>query len=372
MEKEGCNRVGGGILGPSAADQDEDMVDEADQPQTPLDKVDNALKILVRNATEEFGFIPLDAYQGVFNLPRAKEKHTIAVRSLDCSRLITIVREFSTSRGMSSATAERVIAVSPIDYVPSLDRWKIDFKSARIARKVVESMRSEEDRHLWRAYDLLQRGQEGSALAGLIFETIVHRKFSGSSEDESRPQPIPMRCDKCDPPTFSIDLSSSSPTPGTSLSSFTPLRPHARTVVPVNLADDSLSDVTLDTNKYYTQTTATNSLFDSFTIDHDRDRRTVVISIFQITISPRHGGSADGYHLIRKIMTHVGKLLEETGLDATIKVAYFLVCPEGESQHQWQMPADWNKYTGIYDHRGDAFYIDIPIPVHQQTSFSLF
>jgi len=32
MEKEGCNRMGGSILGPSAADQDEEMVDEADQP----------------------------------------------------------------------------------------------------------------------------------------------------------------------------------------------------------------------------------------------------------------------------------------------------------------------------------------------------
>jgi len=362
----------GATLLSSAADQDEEMVDETDQPQTPVDTVDNALKILVRNATEEFGFIPRDVYKGVFDLPAVKEEHTIAMRSLDCSKLITIVREFSTSRGMSSTIANRVIVVFPIDYVPSLDRWKINFKSARIARKVVELMRSEEDRHLGRAYDLLHRNQEGSALAGCIFEAIVHRKFSGSSEDESRPQPIPMRCDKCDPPTFSIDLSSSSPTPGTSLSSFTPLRPDARTVVPVNLADDSLSDVTLDTDKYYTPTTATNSLFDSFAIDHDRDRRTVVISIFQITISPRHGGSGDGYHLIRKIMTHVGKLLEEAGLDATIKVAYFLVCPKGESQHQWQMPADWIKYTGIYDHRGDAFYIHIPISVHQQTFFSLF
>jgi len=337
-----------------------------------VDEVDNALKILVRNAIEEFGLIPRDAYQGVFDLPVVKEEHAIAMRSLDCSRLITIFREFSTSCGISSATADRVIVVFPIDYVSSLDGWKINFKSARIARKAVELMRSEEVGHLGRAYGLLHGDPEGSALAGLIFEAIVHRKFSGSLEDESRPQPIPMRCDKCDPPTFSIDLSSSSPTPGTSLSSFTPLRADARTAVPVNLADDSLSDVTLDTDKYYTPTTATNSLFDSFVIDHDRDRRTVVVSIFQITISPRHGGSADGYHLIREIMAHVGKLLEETGLDATIKVAYFLVCPESESQHQWQMPADWNRYTGIHDHRGDAFYIRIPISVHQQTFFSLF
>jgi len=106
--------------------------------------------------------------------------------------------------------------------------------------------------------------------------------------------------------------------------------------------------------------------FDSFVIDHDRDRRIVVISIFQITISPRHGGSADGYHLIRKIMIRVGALLKEAGLDATIKVAYFLVHPDSKPKHKWEMPAGWNKNNIVNNHCGEAFCIPVPVPAFPQ------
>jgi len=93
VEKGVCDSVGGGSLGSSAVDQDENMVDETDQPQTAVDEVDNALKILVRNAIEEFGLIPRDAYEGVFNLHRAKARHAIGTRKLDfpdghCQRVL--------------------------------------------------------------------------------------------------------------------------------------------------------------------------------------------------------------------------------------------------------------------------------------------
>ena len=39
-------------------DRDEDMVDEAGRPLALVSTVDNALEILVQNATEEFGFSP--------------------------------------------------------------------------------------------------------------------------------------------------------------------------------------------------------------------------------------------------------------------------------------------------------------------------
>jgi len=203
-------------------------------------------------------------------------------------------------------------------------------------------------------------------LAGWFFEAIVHHKFATGWEDQPRPQPILMESDNRNHPAFSIDLSSPSPTPGTSLSSFTPLRADARTVVSVNLAG-GLGDVTLDTDKYYIPNVTNNALFDSFVIDHDRDRRTVVISIFQITISPRHGGSADGYHLIRKIMIRVGALLKEAGLDATIKVAYFLVHPDSKPKHKWEMPAGWSKNNILNNHCGEAFCIPVPVPAFPQT-----
>ena len=62
-------------------------------------------------------------------------------------------------------------------------------------------------------------------------------------------------------------------------------------------------------------------------------------------------------------MARVRELLEEADLDAAVKVAYFLVCPEDESKHRWQMPIDWNKNTKTHDHRGDAFFIRVPVSV---------
>jgi len=137
------------------------------------------------------------------------------------------VKEFSNSRGVSSTTSHHVIVVFPTNRTLHFDSWDIDFKSTRIAKKIVELMQLEEDGKLVMMCDFLHGFQEGSTLAGRIFEAIAHRKLSGGWEDESRPQPTPTKSDERDPPAFSIDLSSSSPTPDTSLSSFTPLRADA-------------------------------------------------------------------------------------------------------------------------------------------------
>jgi hypothetical protein len=68
--------------------------------------------------------------------------------------------------------------------------------------------------------------------------------------------------------------------------------------------------VVLGRNKYYTPTSSTHPLFDPFIVD-PINPQTAVISVLQITTSPRHGGSARGYLYIRKLTIHVRKLLEQ-------------------------------------------------------------
>ena len=99
-------------------------------------------------------------------------------------------------------------------------------------------------------------------------------------------------------------------------------------------------------------------LFDLFTINFDL--YTIVISVFQSTVSSTHGGLAVSYCHIHEIMACVCKLLKKAHPKATIKVAYFLVYPKGESQHLWRMPVDWDKNAKAHDHYGDAFCISIP------------
>ena len=48
------------------------------------------------------------------------------------------------------------------------------------------------------------------------------------------------------------------------------------------------------------------------------------------------------------------------GVPQGIEVSYFLVCPDDGSQHQWNMPVDWEKNTTVNDHRGEAYCIRIP------------
>ena len=83
---EDRGEVGDG-LGVSAADRD-----KASQPQTPMDNVDNALKILVHNAIEEFGFVPRDVYSSVLRARDTKDRHVVAVKVLTCTDLFIVLR----------------------------------------------------------------------------------------------------------------------------------------------------------------------------------------------------------------------------------------------------------------------------------------
>jgi len=349
--EEGRDGVG---INASATDKDEITVDTG-QPQTPVDiAVDKALKILVCNATEEFGFAPHDVYNAVLDLPATREFHATAVKNPNYSKLKTLVKLFSDKRELDDFS-HRVVAVHPVPFLAKLDRWVINFKSNRIGWKVVESMRLEEDKHLRETYGFLRRSPESSGLAGWMFEAIVHHMLSDGwrSADGPMPQPIRMAPDGCDPPTFSA--------PGIPLSSHTPLRACTRTVVRVDFTV-GLSNVTLDNNRYYVPTATNNAFFDSFTID--LAWHAVVITVFLITTSPDDQGSAEGYHLIRDIILHVRKLLnEKEPHKTTVEVAYFLVCPKGESKSKWHMPVGWGKRFAHCDHRGDGFCLYVPVSV---------
>jgi len=332
----------GDDLGAVAMNQDENPVEKPSQPQ---DLADNAFEALVSNAIEEFGFAPRDVYNGIFTFPKTKARHVDEVKNIEYSKLKALVEVFSRDRGLDNFS-HHVVAVKPHYRSLDDDSWEIDFKSTRIARQVVEVMWSKEDGHLRDMYALLHKVPDSSCFAGSIFEAIAHRVLP-----RKYIQPIPMVSDNRNPPTFS--------TRSTPLLPPTPPRDHIKTIVRVDLVH-GLSSVTCNRDRFYIPTSTTNPLFDSFTIDIDADKRTAVISVFHITVSPRHGGSSKGYLLIRKIMVHVRKLLGLPSRGPEIEVLYFLVCPGDGSQYQWDMPVDWNQNTIVNDHRGKAYCIRIP------------
>ena len=396
-KEEDGDEVGDNIKA-SATDQDENMV-EAAQPQAPAEDtreekaIKDALEILVRNATQEFGFAPRDVYEGVFDPLSAKHKHAEKVDGLDYSHLKSIAEAFI-KRYELDGNSHRVVAVQPKEGAPKYDEWKIDFKSTGIKMRVMEAMQVVEDRHLRETLKLLNGINGASGLAGTVFEVIVHRILShGWQDTNSMPQPTRMMvADKSKP----LALSTKSSTPGTSLPPCALLRAESRT--PTRVAfNREFSGVVLDGNIYYTPTSATQPLFDSFIVDFV-EPNTAVISVLHITISPRHGGLAQGYKDIRKLMKHARKLLEErleeerlkkkrleeelpeqeplkqeppktrSGQDppsTTVKVVYFLVCSDddGSQLRQWNMPVGWDDEIKENDHRGEVYCIRIPTSV---------
>ena len=340
-------------------DEDVGMADEAGQPPRSL----SLFRILVQNATKEFGFAPRDVYRGVFNLPAASQEHDEAVENLNYSELSSLVANFSKNRGLEGVS-HRVVAVHPCPNRNGLDDWRIDFKSVRIGDKVVQSMRFAEKGELKKLYRELRTSSEGSILAGWIFEAIVHRLFIHGwwEPDGPMPQPLPMTSDGKSPPTFKYTPFAPPPSPTPP----SPVRNEGRDAILVDF-NGKLDDITLEENRYYMPIVTNNPLFDSFTIDRNRGK-TAVISFFQVTVSKKHGGSAKGYPLIQRIIGRVQKLLRESDPKTAPKIAvtYFLVRPEDKDkslQHIWKMPDGWdpkdcNKKTNAY--RGEVFCLCVP------------
>ena len=302
-------------------------------------ELEAALRILVRNATEEFGFVPRDVYQSITDLPDVRKQHVNALAELDYSQLKNLIGLFVRHRKLDGLS-HGVVAVYPVKPSRLTDDWEIDFKSIRIAMRVVESMRLKGGQDVQDMYDGVRVIPESSVLAGWIFKAVAHRAFSGGA----MLQCTPMNSNEADPPTFS-----------TFGAPFSLAFSGGRVVTRVDFSR-GLSDVTLDSNRYYISTATDNPLFDSFMINPASN--SVVIHIFQITISATRGGSAMGYFYARQLKAHVRNLFMEAGKRRLPKIEaeYFLVCPDDKVERQWEMPAGWSETTRNH-HRGHAFCI---------------
>ena len=86
---------------------------KAGQPLAPMDSMGKALKILVHDAVEEFGFIPRDVCDGILGVHNIKDRHSGAANKLDYDQLQEIVRSFSMDRGLGYEYSHQVVVVFP-------------------------------------------------------------------------------------------------------------------------------------------------------------------------------------------------------------------------------------------------------------------
>ncbi len=326
--------------------------DEADYPMADaiLSTVDDALETLVDHAIGEVGYAARRVYKAIFD---SKDTTNFTLPELSFTALCDIVRSFCTKRSLPNDDfSHRIIVVRPRSAQgPDNDDWQVDFVSDRVGYEVMTRIKIQEQEDIKAGYNSFASFPESSGFAGWIFELYAHRFLSGEFNGVL-PGRILMATDGCDPPCFT----------------FHPLRhpsvqatgaPLRRNRVIVDLSH-SLEGVVLPDSRYYQPQARNNPLFDSFTIKCDKEQKSAVITLFQITKSANHGGSKDGYPIIRKIMKHV-RAFFEVKVKVKVKVEYVLVCPSPVETRTWQMPVGWNTSTIVQDHRGEAYCLHLSV-----------
>jgi len=340
----------------------DDIASDQDM-ETITHDVDSAMEVLVWNAVANYGFAPRVVYGAIFQPSLTNEEHEKAIAGLSYEALEKLIRDFRRSGVLSTDIGHQIVSVSPIMRYEGypLDSWTINFKSIRIAKKVVVAMKQEEDQRLWQMYSLFHSSPMTSSLAGCVFEAIAHRILckdlpSDADAASSVGEALVMHSDGSETPTFSTTISSS--TFGTSLPPALPLLDNGRKDTIIDLTC-SLDNFQADGATYYIFKAVNNPLFNSFTITFDPSQSTALISVFLMSISRTPRGSTKGYDLIREIMDRVSRLSP----NFKSRVAYWLVCPASAPSEEWSwtMPNGWDTNTIANDHRGDVFCLRIPV-----------
>ena len=105
-KEESCDEMGDGTSAPDT-DQDVSMGGEPKREQTSV--VADPFKVLLRNATEEFGFASRDVYDAIINPRSAQDRHDGAVVGIDCSGLRKIVGEFTKDKSLPNSLSHLVV-----------------------------------------------------------------------------------------------------------------------------------------------------------------------------------------------------------------------------------------------------------------------
>ncbi|THU82524.1 hypothetical protein K435DRAFT_872233 [Dendrothele bispora CBS 962.96] len=331
-------------------------------------KLEEALKALLKAATEEIGVAPRDVYQFIFRPKTVNHWHQQALSGLSYDNLLNTVIHLHTYRSHpNSGITHRVISVYPVQKGDSTElHWEINFKSPAIASMAFQRLEEyEKDRDV-EMYRRFKSFQEGSALAGWFFESIANKRLA--SGNTSGLVLVPMvKGGTDDSPIYSINFSGANPTAVGLISLLT-------VKSDITVFDGKSKNPLVLTNRFYKLQASNNPLFDAFyALRTDKGGSNAVffeLWIFQHTIARSHGGSDLGYPLIRKIIrglesTVKNEAQSETSLSFSTKVHYVLVVPKDSKNDfwEWTMPAGYNTGTRFQDHRGDFHCLRLPLTV---------
>jgi len=232
-----------------------------------------------------------DVFGAVFAYSEMTRRHEDAF-DIKYADLQAAVSALSKHRTANYSISDRILALSPV-YEGPLEwaRWNVDFKSDWIARSVLQVLGEAEDTLIRDQIRIFRRIPEARGLAGRLLEPLAHRYIENAT-DGFWPL-INMDSNGADPPHFT--LVRDSPVPDGVR--FIKVK---RKIVKLQ----SITDLStcLENNSYYIPVDPNFPLFDAFTIELDRAKKSAILWVLQMITSRRHGGSAEGYRKIREII----------------------------------------------------------------------
>ncbi|KAK7462894.1 hypothetical protein VKT23_007472 [Stygiomarasmius scandens] len=336
-------------------------IDSSDLEGATSFTLEEALKALLNATSEEVGVAPRDVYEAIFSPDFIVRWHQSAISDITYDDLYKTVTELQKERSYpsSGSLTHRVISVYPAgDWDETGLQWEINFKSPIIANKALQRMEERERGRDVEMYQKLKNSQEGSALAGWLFESIANKRLA--SGNTSGLVLVPMvKGGTGDSPILSVDFSDANLT----------IVPFSAVKMEIIAFSGKSKNPMVLTNRLYKPEATNNPLFNAF-YAHRTDNGSSVsfdLWVFQHTIARYHRGSDLGYPLIRKIIRGLENTVmnEVQNPSLSTKVHYVLVVPNGNEDDfwEWTMPEGYNAGTTFQDHRGDFYCLRLPLTV---------
>ena len=323
---------------------------------------EDALNYLLDAAIDRFGYSAGDVFGAVFSYTSMTQHHEMAF-NIKYEDLYAAV--YSLSKHVSDFVSNRILALSPVDKGPFLNvRWKVNFKSGWVGKSVMGNLGEAEDDEIRRQIRIFRNIPEAGAMVGWLLEPLAHRYITHGKNDFVL---FNMKSNGADPPHFTLVRD--------------PPVPNNERFTKVNRKIVRLQSITnlsscLENKSYYVPEDPNFPLFDAFTIELDRAKKSAILWVLQMTSSRKHGGSAKGYQKIREIITILkNELREDPPLKKSkttagqaaplVQVRYLLVVPKDEPRQslQWDFPVGWNQSCTRNDHRGEVYCLEVPLAV---------
>jgi hypothetical protein len=321
---------------------------------------EDALDYLLDAAIDHFGYSARDMFGAVFNYPLMTRRHEKAF-SIKYEDLYAAVFAISQEESSNDLISDWIFVLSPVDQGPLLGvLWEVDFKSSWVAKHVIQNLGKAEDNEIRQQISILRSIPEAGALVGWMLEPLAHRYMTNTTSDFPL---FNMNSNSADPPHFT--LVRDPPVPNDQRF----LKVEHKIVRLQSIANLSSC---LESKSYYVPDDLNFSLFDAFTIELDRAKKSAILWVLQMTTLRKHGGSAKDYQKICEIIAILkNELREDPPLkksktaagqaDLLVQVHYLLVVLKDEAQSQnlqWDFPKGWSQNWKRNDHRGKVYCLE--------------